>query len=183
MKGLNQTAADAFAELMSFLFVEVKQLYKAGARAFVFHTLGPYDRSMSGVQLGKDVQETLRRNIITYNDELSRSANEFCAKHLDAFCLIHDTYNLTSYVMDHFADYGFKEPVKFCPEYKLHPTTEVDETTAPSCIGPASAYVWRDRLHPSWRFHEIWAQDVKLEINKRLDSLALEAQTRLSHSR
>ncbi|EJD52475.1 hypothetical protein AURDEDRAFT_149211 [Auricularia subglabra TFB-10046 SS5] len=175
MKGLNQSAADAHAEMLQYLFIAVKQLYKAGARAFLFQTLGPYDRSMAGVELGPEKQEELRKNILLYNDALTRSANVFCAKYADTFCLVHDTYNLTVDVMENYARYGFKEPVKFCPEYKLNPTSEASDETLPGCVGPSGAYVWRDRLHPSWQFHSIWAQDVRTEINKRLDGLALQA--------
>lgn len=173
MKGLNQTAVDAFEEMMRFYFVSIKQLYKAGARAFLFHTLGPYDRAMAGVELGSELQDALRRNILSYNTVLIQHANEFCAKHADVFCLVHDTYNLTANVMDHYTEFGFMEPVNFCPAHKLNPTVEVDDRTEVGCVGPAGAYVWRDRLHPSWRFHQIWAQDVKYEIDKRLDDLAL----------
>lgn len=60
MKGLNQTAEDAFAEMMRYYFVSVKQLYQEGARAFVFHSVGPYDRAVAGLELSAELQETLR---------------------------------------------------------------------------------------------------------------------------
>ena len=34
------------------------------------------------------------------------------------------------------------------------------------------ADVWRDRLHPSWHFHKIWADDIRKQINLKLDSMA-----------
>jgi len=132
-KDLKLTPHDAFKEELQFFFVSVGHLYKAGARAFVFNKLGPFDRAEVGSDIGDArsqlkvrnlhscLQEMLTRaqeNIVTYNQVLEHAVHAFCNKHTDTFCLLHDTYNLTATVMDNYGSFGFKEPSKYCAAYR-----------------------------------------------------------------
>ncbi|KAH7108360.1 hypothetical protein BKA62DRAFT_681933 [Auriculariales sp. MPI-PUGE-AT-0066] len=151
----------------------VGHLYKAGARAFVFSSLVPFDRAMAGVNLGTELQAQLKQNIVDYNTILQKAVKSFCEKHHGTFCLLHDTHGLGTKVMDKPNSYGFKEPINFCPAYKESPSVEVNTTALPGCAGPVGDFVWRDALHPSYHFHKIWADDVRSEINKNLDQIAV----------
>lgn len=56
MRRLDQTEGEVYKELMWHYFDSVERLYTAGARAFAFHLLVPFDRARIGVDSGPLVQ-------------------------------------------------------------------------------------------------------------------------------
>ncbi|EJD52472.1 hypothetical protein AURDEDRAFT_181065 [Auricularia subglabra TFB-10046 SS5] len=184
---LNQTQEELHKDIMWRYFDFVERLYNLGARAFAFHLLVPFDRARAGIDFGPELQAELRVGIQRYNAALRRAAHSYCTYKFeqtngDIFCSVIDLceYHLVFVcppvesaelfidtlgddIMDNPEVFGFKEPVDYCPAYAPRSNAEPDMDVDPSCIGPVGDYVWKDALHPSWTFHQYWAQHFYLQ--------------------
>jgi len=175
MRRLNQTEEELHSELMWHYFDATEQLYQAGARAFTFHLLVAYDRARVGSDQGSKDQARMKESITNYNNRLRRGVEAYCRSKFeetdgDIFCALIDLHALGNEIMDHPRKYGFLEAFDFCWPYAFRETSEPDLFVDPSCKGPVSVYVWRDGVHPSYKFHEYWADEFRKEIRRSLSS-------------
>ncbi|KZV88354.1 hypothetical protein EXIGLDRAFT_772808 [Exidia glandulosa HHB12029] len=169
MRRTKQTEDDVYKELMWHYFDSVERLYNAGARAFAFHVLVPFDRARIGVDAGALTQAQLKQSIMRYNAALRSAAQTYCDYKRqqtdgDIFCSIIDIYSLGHDIMNQPHYYGFKEAIDYCPPYSWRSNAEPDMDVDPSCIGPVGDYVWKDALHPSWTFHQWWARQFQNQM-------------------
>lgn len=137
-------------------FSTVERLYRAGARAFVFNGIMPFDRAQHGIVLGPELQATLKAHIIDYSRQLEGRVKTFCASKRDlSVCFYYDVcayicpflstptlimgtlVSLGNELMDHYQKYGFLTPDGVCPSYG-GPSCTADPVGDPTCLGPAS---------------------------------------------
>jgi len=141
-------------------FATVDRLYAAGARRFLFNNVVPFDRALAGITQGPRLQAKLAESIVEFNNQLSAKADAYCASKTDIICSVYDTHLLFSYVMDNFRDFGFATPDGVCKSYAARSGCTVDPAVDPKCLGPVSAYVWKDGLHPTFAADKLWASGV-----------------------
>jgi phospholipase/lecithinase/hemolysin len=140
-------------EKMTAIFVGQEQLYKAGARNFLFVNLPPIDRSPGAMKaerrakmLGKpsilqDNNEPRDRRQIfhEWNDKLIQSARAFCDSHPeDITVMIYSSYDTFTRVLDDPASHGFS----------------LDD------IDKEGGAIWNDNLHPTTAMHDLVAKDM-----------------------
>ncbi|KZW01334.1 hypothetical protein EXIGLDRAFT_745127 [Exidia glandulosa HHB12029] len=131
------------------------RLHDAGMRAFVFSSVLPLDRADMG--RGQAWEISLRDAVRTFNRVVLKGEVASWCQEKEAVCVFLDTYALADVAMDYPDVYGFTQPYGYCLFYAARKNAEPDLATHPSCAGPLREYVWRDFVHPSYAFHELWA--------------------------
>ncbi|KAJ6493449.1 hypothetical protein C8R45DRAFT_989808 [Mycena sanguinolenta] len=133
--GINDCAyAQTHADTLELLFSLEEKLYAAGARIFLFIDVPPIGRSPAGVIASSDISTTY----LNWNSGLRQSVRAFASAHSDACVLTFSAFDTFSRILDH------------PKEYRI-PAKDVSR---------AGGAVWRDRLHPTSRVHEIFAQNL-----------------------
>lgn len=78
MQAMGQTEADARGELVSRYVALVERLYVAGARAFAFNLVGPFDRTARGSSYGElSLRLHVRQSSGAANDADARPAGQY----------------------------------------------------------------------------------------------------------
>ncbi|KZW01322.1 hypothetical protein EXIGLDRAFT_718464 [Exidia glandulosa HHB12029] len=173
-KRLNQTESELQTELAWHLLDAAERLRLAGARAFAFVTVLPFDRARLGVSAGPEEQLHLRESLRSFNEVVGGKMERWCRAE-GLFCVTVDTYSLAQRIMRDPVSYGFKEAFDYCEPYTYRYSVEPDEYVDPRCLGPVREYLWRDGVHPSYGFHELWAalfrDTIERELNRRTDAV------------
>ncbi|KAJ7617821.1 hypothetical protein FB45DRAFT_932763 [Roridomyces roridus] len=130
--GINDCAyAETHEETLDLLFTLQEKLYTAGARIFLFIDVPPIGRSPAGINASSDISATYTN----WNVSLASHIQDFTSAHPDARVLTFSAFDSFNRLLD-------------SAEF-----TEDDRRMA-------GGKVWRDRLHPTSRVHEIFAADV-----------------------
>ncbi|KAH7909634.1 hypothetical protein BJ138DRAFT_1154788, partial [Hygrophoropsis aurantiaca] len=120
-------------QIITQLFEYQEDLYKAGARNFLFFDIPPINRCL-WFPGSKPVKESL---ITQWNETLINKARSFATKHPDISVLIFSSWDIFACVLD--------DPVAA--------TFDIDD---PSKIGG----IWYDETHPTSKMHEIVAREL-----------------------
>ncbi|KAF9466865.1 hypothetical protein BDZ94DRAFT_86582 [Collybia nuda] len=156
-----------YSQDLDSYFATVERLYAVGARQFVFNNVVPFDRAQIGVSLGLAKQFKLRESILEFNRQLSGKAASYCSSKTDIKCSIYDTHTLFTHIMEDYRTLGFATPNDFCVSYAAR--TGCDVLPADSaCLGPVSAYIWKDDFHPSWAADTMWARALVSQLSSSM---------------
>ncbi|KAI0311965.1 SGNH hydrolase-type esterase domain-containing protein [Amylostereum chailletii] len=125
---------DGIVAAIANLFAAQEQLYRAGARNFLFVDVPPVDRSPAGANAAGDY--SLRFKV--WNEQLRKAMHDFTAAHADATVLLFSSWNTFTRVLDNPAAYGLN----------------------PHDVRTQGGSIWFDYMHPSSRFLKIIAYDI-----------------------
>ncbi|KAJ7263655.1 hypothetical protein B0H12DRAFT_1012187 [Mycena haematopus] len=133
--GINDCAyAQTHADTLELLFSLEEKLYAAGARIFLFIDVPPVGRTPAGTNASSDISATY----LNWNSDLRKSVQTFASAHSDARVLTFSALDTFNRILDNPKEYGI-------------PKEDVSR---------AGGAVWRDKLHPTSKIHEIFAQEV-----------------------
>lgn len=100
----------------------VEELYKAGARNFLFLNVPPVDRSPSGIALSDDLRKAYAQDIAAFNKGVLNIATSLSNKHADATVFHYDAHTLFSDVLDDPSKYpetaSYKKLTEYCKKYE-----------------------------------------------------------------
>ncbi|KAJ6600696.1 hypothetical protein B0H10DRAFT_2083248 [Mycena sp. CBHHK59/15] len=137
--GINDCAyARTHTETIELLFSLEEKLYEAGARIFMFIDVPPIGRMPAGNETGINASSDISPTYINWNSELRQSVENFASAHQDARILTFSAFQAFSEVLDNPKTYGLRQK----------------DTVS------AGGAVWRDKLHPTSKVHEIVADKV-----------------------
>ncbi|EJD37656.1 hypothetical protein AURDEDRAFT_173316 [Auricularia subglabra TFB-10046 SS5] len=181
---LNSTdvRVQTYAALTDRMLSALERLRASGARAFALTTALPFDRARLAADAGNSVQTRLAERITTFNAHMKSAMKEWCSAQDEVFCATVDTYSLASRIINNPTAYGFKEAIDFCWPYTgRFAGLQPDEYADPECVGPVGEYLWRDKIHPSYAFHTLWAQLFRDTLEQQLsrDELRIQRPARI----
>ncbi|KAG5645136.1 hypothetical protein DXG03_006853 [Asterophora parasitica] len=153
-----------YSQDLDSYFATVDRLYTAGARRFVFNNVVPFDRAQVGKDQGATVQAKLKGSILDFNSQLASKARVYCGSKPEIACVVFDTHTLFTAIMDNPGNFGFATADGVCSAYANRGGCAVLGADS-SCLGPVSAYVWKDALHPTWAADTLWAKGVIAELS------------------
>ncbi|ETW83815.1 carbohydrate esterase family 16 protein [Heterobasidion irregulare TC 32-1] len=122
-------------EIVRNLFAAQEQLYRAGARNFVFIDVPPIHRSPVGPIDGNN---TFAQPFLIWNEELRSAVANFTALHPDVTSMVFSSWGTFSSVLDTPTAYGMRAQ-----------DTRVMGGT-----------IWYDHIHPSTRLASVVARDL-----------------------
>ncbi|KAH7909635.1 hypothetical protein BJ138DRAFT_206591 [Hygrophoropsis aurantiaca] len=126
-------AEQGLEQTITLLFGYQEDLYKAGARNFLFFDIPPIYRC-PWFQGSKPVKQSL---IVQWNEILMNKARSFANEHPDITVLVFSSWDTFTRVLD-------------------DPVTAMFDVDDPSKKGG----IWFDELHPTSKMHEIIARDL-----------------------
>jgi phospholipase/lecithinase/hemolysin len=140
----------------------IDQLYTSGARNFLFLNVPPVDQSPLTHSAGPSAQSLEATAIADWNTRLSSLSASLSKTHKDATSFIFNTHKVFSRVIEHPCAYpqtcAYKNTTMFCTEYQ-NGTPEPD-TFDVKCGVPVDEYLWLNSLHPTYRMHEVIAEQI-----------------------
>jgi phospholipase/lecithinase/hemolysin len=147
-----------FTELSSL----VDQLYTSGARNFLFLNVPPVDKSPLTRSAGPSAQSLEATAIADWNSRLSSLSTSLSKKHADTTSFIFNTHKVFSRVIEHPCAYpqtcAYKNTTEFCTEYQNG--TPSPDTFYAGCGVAVDEYLWLNSLHPTYRMHEVIAEQI-----------------------
>ncbi|GLB44495.1 hypothetical protein LshimejAT787_1701220 [Lyophyllum shimeji] len=164
-KNTDGNGTSLYSRDLDSYFATVDRLYAAGARRFLFNNVVPFDRAQTGISQGPTLQAKLKDSILEFNSQLASKAQTYCASKAGITCAVFDTHALFTIVMDNFRRFGFATPDGVCNSYAARGSCTVDPTVDSTCLGPISAYVWKDGLHPATGADTLWAKGVIAQLS------------------
>ncbi|KAF9462717.1 hypothetical protein BDZ94DRAFT_1290124 [Collybia nuda] len=154
----NITRPQFYDTLMDRLDTQIENLYKQGARSFLFLTVPPTDRAPLFLQQGPAISKSLRGFNADYNVRLVRTIARFKARHRDLDQVnIFDTQPIFNLLLDNAKTLGFANSTGFCEVYQ---NGTPQRTTQISPCAPVSSYFWLNSLHPLFTVHESIAHGI-----------------------
>ncbi|PGH13932.1 hypothetical protein AJ79_03347 [Helicocarpus griseus UAMH5409] len=169
-KSYKKASEELFDKVFDVYSDMVGELYKVGARNFLFLNIPPIDRSPLTIKKGKEAQETQRKWIKEWNDRVDKLAKKTREReNVNVFQF--STHKLFTKVLDNPRSCkltaGYKSTKKYCKEYAKK-TPEWD-TFIESCKIPVNQYFWLDSLHPTYPIHNATASGVARMLKKDMD--------------
>lgn len=124
-------------------------LYKNGARNFLFLNLSPLERAPMIGPNDTEGRDELGSLIKGYNTNLTQALSQFSNTNPDAAVFIFDTYTLFNQLLDDPCSYKETCPIKdtttFCPAYENERVDPFQDS--PDCAYPLDKYFWINGLH------------------------------------
>ncbi|KAM0787124.1 hypothetical protein ACM66B_006376 [Microbotryomycetes sp. NB124-2] len=155
----NQSFPDALPALSRSYAGQVDELYRAGARNFLFLTVPATEKSPLITGFGQDAVEIVSENIGTFNEALTEYCNGFKTLYPDASFVLVDTRPIFDAILANPLQYGFTDTTDACPLYDF--IDNDPNLYLPLCPWPLPQYFWRNDYHPTWRVHQLLATVVK----------------------
>ncbi|KAL1601714.1 hypothetical protein SLS60_006629 [Paraconiothyrium brasiliense] len=149
LRGRNATFAPLYERVQIRQFELVQRVYDLGYRNFLFMNLPPLDRGPS-----PSVNASM---VSSFNSILNSHADGFTEGHKDATVLQFDVNSVLNGVLDHYADYGFKNVTNFCPGYN-----QPDVLSNPDKYGctPLDTYFWYNSGHLTSKTHKVFTREL-----------------------
>ncbi|OSS51073.1 hypothetical protein B5807_04688 [Epicoccum nigrum] len=143
---------------------QLDQLYKTGARNFLFLSVPPVQ--LAPLTLNKDdggySVENEGKIIVDWNKRLSAMTAAFKKNHTEANLFVHDTYKVYDDVIKNPKAWpqtsGLKNVTGYCTAYANGASTWY--TKDPSCQYAVNEYLWLNELHPTFPMHNATAASV-----------------------
>ncbi|BCS24928.1 SGNH/GDSL hydrolase family protein [Aspergillus puulaauensis] len=135
------TDADTFIpQLMDRLSSLVEQVISAGGRKFLFLNVPPTGRTPFFLAQGEQTVEQHAAYLDVYNQQLESLVTGLSAN-TEVTAVLYDSWSFMTDVLDNPADYGFPD------------ATSINEDGVSS--------VWWNDYHPSAKYHQLQAEDMK----------------------
>ena len=118
---------------------QVEELYRDGARSFLFLTVPPTNRAPLILEQGSWAIDTITSSLADYNSQLEANVEAFKAKHRDLDqVIVFDTRPIFNTLLDNADAFGFANSTGFCDAYQ-NGTPNMTTQTAP--CAPVSSYL------------------------------------------
>ncbi|KAI5789049.1 hypothetical protein EDC01DRAFT_617037 [Geopyxis carbonaria] len=145
--------------LIDKYFSQVKKLYDAGARNFVFMTVPDVTRAPQYTAMNDAVDSAkLLKYLEAYNTELLERVIYFREKYPATRCFRFDSRKVMDEVLDAPHSYGLTATDSFCEGYlAYHSNTDWESQFISSCGVSVKEYFWLDKVHPTSTVHNQWA--------------------------
>jgi len=144
----------------------VDELYKTGARNFLFLNVPPTNLAPLITAYGPYTMALAAADIADFNDRLSAMVYNLTDTYKDATAFIFDTNRVFSQVLEYPASYpqtaGYKNTTAYCDAYMNGTPTE-DYFNA-TCGVPVNQYFWLNSLHPTYPMMDVVGQQVVQEL-------------------
>ncbi|KAF5331030.1 hypothetical protein D9619_005261 [Psilocybe cf. subviscida] len=151
----NTTQSAFNTVLMNRLDTQLEELYRSGARNFLFLTVPPTNRAPLIVQQGAQAISSIAADLADYNSQLRSTAARFAKQHRDIdTSLVFDAAAIFNTLLDNAATFGFKNTTGYCDAYQNG--TPSQSTQILPCA-PVSNYFWLNSLHPLFTIHNTLA--------------------------
>ncbi|KAI9251644.1 hypothetical protein EDC94DRAFT_621698 [Helicostylum pulchrum] len=136
-------------EIMQKYQVLIDELIERGVYQFMFINVPPIDRAPKWSN--KSNQKVIRSRVKAYNSKLKTMIKNLRTSHSAATFFQYNAWTFFNDLMDHAKDYNMTDIDTFCPDWS-HPVER-------NCK-PIGEYFWLNNLHPTFRVHQLMAQDV-----------------------
>ncbi|KAG4087757.1 hypothetical protein H8356DRAFT_1727902 [Neocallimastix lanati (nom. inval.)] len=147
-----QEVQKVYNTAINIIFDKIEGMYKVGARNFLILNIPPLDKA----PLKEDQNYNYYRyDIFYYNEKLSEYANNFFYRHPDTNIILYNANEQYNYVLLNYQEFGLftgNTPWTVGRRYGL------------------SRYFWFDNFHPTFRGHQIIADDITVllkSLNKK----------------
>ncbi|EME81427.1 carbohydrate esterase family 16 protein [Pseudocercospora fijiensis CIRAD86] len=145
----------------------VEELYTSGARNFLFINVPPVNRSPLTMAQPYQSQTQERKDIEAWNANLTTMVNDLHKKHKDTTVFPFDAYKLFGQVLDDPCSfdktYPYKNTTSYCEAYANG--TPDWYTYNATCGISVDQYFWLNSLHPTFRMHDLLAQQIGDVLN------------------
>jgi len=159
----NVTQAGFHNTIMNDYFAQVEQMYKAGARSFLFLTVPPVDRAPLFIEQGTNTTAAVKASIADYNKQLSQRVANFKATHRGLQQVtVFDTGNIFNTLLDNAGPLGFVNATGYAEAYE---NGTPSQTTQVAGFAPVSNYFWLNSLHPLFTVHNILARAIATKLS------------------
>ncbi|KAL9598875.1 MAG: hypothetical protein Q9219_004215 [cf. Caloplaca sp. 3 TL-2023] len=143
------------------------QLYRNGARNFLFFNVVPVDRAPGIIAQGPATVAAIGKYIPAFSGRLIAMAEAFNSSHSDTEIFLFDTHNFFETVLDNPSSFPQTASIRntdgFCPAYHHPPTMNHYN---PACGLAVDQYFWLDELHPTYPVHDAAAAEIAKELRR-----------------
>ncbi|KAH0173947.1 carbohydrate esterase family 16 protein, partial [Aureobasidium melanogenum] len=163
---IGNSYASQNATLLPTIFSElsglVDKIYLSGARNFLFLNVPPVDRSPLTQAAGPSAQSIEAADVADWNNRLVSLSNSLTWKYKDATSFVFDTNKVFSRVIDHPCAYPqtcpYQKTTTYCTAYENGTSTPT--SFDPACGVSVDKYLWLNSLRPTFRTHEVIAEQI-----------------------
>nr|POF07104.1 acetylesterase [Quercus suber] len=140
----------------------VEKLYGSGARNFLFINVPPLERAPNVVRGGPQEQRVHQANVDLWNKNLTMLADNLRESHVGVTTFLFDANKLFNEVIETPCSYvescPYQNTTWYC-DYYIFGTPDW-YTKFPECPYPVDEFFWLNDLHPTFRVHNVTAQEV-----------------------
>lgn len=162
----NANASWVLAEDMAEYARLMDEVYRTGARNFLFLNVPPVNRSPLTKAQGAAAEALEAGYIAAWNKNITHMAANLSATYGDVTAFVFDTNEIFSQVLDFPCSYpqtcAYLNTTDYC--YYYENGTASWYTFDKACGIPVDEYFWLNTLHPTFRMHNATAKAIAAEL-------------------
>jgi len=141
----NKTPTENLNDIINVIFNTTENMYKVGARNFLFINISPFDLSPSNAG---NKRPFYKDQVQLFNQALEEHSKTLFNKYDDINIIVYDNNSQYKYVMANYSHFQFKEG-----SWNFHKKENMDN------------FFWRDFTHITNKGNRILAEDIDLLLN------------------
>ncbi|KAJ1308757.1 hypothetical protein OPQ81_004448 [Rhizoctonia solani] len=159
----NVTQAGFHKTVLDRYFSQVDELYKHGARSFLFLNVPPLERAPLFIEQGSTTVKAVMASTDDFNKQLAQRVKQFkkAYKGLGQVTL-YDAHKMFSVQLDNAETLGFVNATGYNSAYQNGTPGSTYQVAGSK---PASSYFWLNSLHPTFGVHDIMAHAISTALS------------------
>ncbi|CUA70100.1 hypothetical protein RSOLAG22IIIB_00446 [Rhizoctonia solani] len=146
-----------------FLVVEQYELYKRGARSFLFLNVPPLERAPLFIEQGAATVKSIMASTDDFNKQLAQRVKQFQKTYKGlGQVTIYDAHKMFNVQLDNAEVLGFVNSTGYNTAYQNGTPGSTYQVAGSK---PVSSYFWLNSLHPTFGVHDIMARAISTTLS------------------
>ncbi|CAE6471616.1 unnamed protein product [Rhizoctonia solani] len=159
----NVTQAGFHKTLLDQYFSQVDELYKRGARSFLFINVPPLERAPLFIEQGATTIKAIRASTDDFNKQLAQRVKQFQNTYKSlAQVTLYDAHKMFDVQLDNAEVLGFVNVTGYNTAYQNGTPGSTYQVAGSK---PVSSYFWLNSLHPTFGVHDIMARAISTSLS------------------